>query len=277
MSASILNISSYHFKILDNLEELKKDFLEKGLELELKGTILIAPEGFNLFISAVPTSVYTFLKFFSEKLGICYETLDLKESWNEKIAFNRFLVRIKKEIIAFDKKFNFDYQAPYISAEDLEEKLDNKEEIVLIDTRNDYETYLGKFKNAFDPCIKTFKQFKESLSQLKHLKDKTIVTYCTGGIRCEKAAVYLKEEGFKNVFQLKGGILKYFEKTKADHYEGECFVFDKRVTLTKKLKASDKKLCYACRKPLSEIEFTSHHYIEGQSCPHCIKGVVNAN
>jgi UPF0176 protein len=273
-----VNVSGYCFHPLVELPQIKEQLLAKGLELELKGTILVAPEGLNVFLSAPAASIDEFLRFLCAKTQTQYDNFDFKFSWTKDIAFRRFLVRIKKEIIAFDRLYNAEYKAPYMTASTLEERLNNNEDIVLLDTRNDYETSLGKFRSAIDPGIKSFKEFKAAVNALTHLKNKTIVTYCTGGIRCEKAAVYLKEEGFDNVFQLKGGILKYFEETPADHYDGECFVFDKRVSVTSTLEPSDKKLCFACRMPLTQHEINSVSYVAGFSCPHCYKkGVVHAS
>jgi predicted sulfurtransferase len=272
-----LNVSGYCFHNLTALPKLKEELLNRGLTLNLKGTVLIAPEGINVFLSAHPSAVREFLSVLCALTNTNFENFDFKFSWTDHPAFNRFLVRIKKEIIAFDQSYNFEHRAPYITPQDLEQRLNKEESIVLLDTRNDYETCLGKFKSAIDPGIKSFKEFKDAVQELEHLKDETIVTYCTGGIRCEKAAVYLKEQGFKNVFQLQGGILRYFEETPAAHYEGECFVFDKRVSVTTKLEPSDKKMCFACRMPLIEKDFTAPTYVEGHSCPHCYKGVIHAN
>ncbi|NBW56667.1 sulfurtransferase [bacterium] len=273
----ILNVSGYHFCYLSDLPTLKDTLLQKGLQLSLKGTVLITPEGLNVFLSGTNDNVHEFINFLCATTHTHAESYDFKFSWTEKTTFNRFLIRVKKEVIAFDKMYNFEHKAPYISAQELEDKLDNNEDIVLIDTRNDYEVALGAFKNAIDPNIKSFKEFKNALNKLEHLKDKTIVTYCTGGVRCEKAAVFLKEEGFKDVFQLKGGILRYFEETPASHYDGECFVFDQRVSVTTKLSTSDKKLCFACRMPLTAKDLAANTYVEGQSCPYCFKGVLNAS
>lgn len=273
-----LNISGYCFKKLDDLNKIKTELLSLGQSLSIKGTILVSPEGLNVFLSGTEVEVNNILHKMFELTQTVFEQYDIKPSYSDEIAFNRFLVKIKKEIIAFDSIYNFDYQAPYISAKELEDLLDQgSEEVILIDTRNDYEVMLGTFKNAIDPNIKSFKEFKKVLPTLSQHKKKKIVTFCTGGIRCEKAAVYMKEHGFENVYQLRGGILKYFEDTKSNNYDGECFVFDKRVSLKSNLDVSDKTMCFVCRMPLTAEDLHTKEYVEGKSCPHCYQGVAHAS
>lgn len=269
---TFLNLSGYHFKPLENLPAVKALLLEKAEELSVKGTILLSPEGINLFLSGPENECTVLLNTVCENLNITQSDLELKPSWSDSIAFNRFLVRLKKEIIAFDSLYNHDHSAPYVSPTELEQWLsEDPENVVMLDTRNLYESRFGSFVNAVIPPIDTFKEFKPFCDTIDHLKDKKIVTFCTGGIRCEKAATFMKEKGFQNVFQLKGGILRYFEETQSQHYEGECFVFDKRVSLKPNLEISDKKVCYACRAPLTTEECAHEHYIEGVSCPYCFK------
>ncbi len=273
-----LNISGYCFKKLDDLNSIKTELSSFGKSLGIKGTILVSPEGLNVFLSGTETEVNSVLSKMFELTQTTFDQYDIKPSYSDDIAFNRFLVKIKKEIIAFDSLYNFDHRAPYISAQELEDLLDkNDEEVILIDTRNDYEVMLGTFKNAIDPNIKSFKEFKKILPALNEHKKKKIVTFCTGGIRCEKAAVYMKEQGFENVYQLRGGILKYFEDTKSNNYDGECFVFDKRVSLKPNLDVSDKRMCFVCRMPLTAADLDSHQYVEGKYCPHCYEGVAHAS
>jgi len=268
---SFLNLSGYHFTPLIDIAAIKETFIEKSQEVNIKGTVLLAPEGINLFISGPSEDCDSFIEKVCNTLHIEPSALELKPSWSENIAFNRFLVRLKKEIIAFDYEFNAEHQAPYVSAKELDSWLENSpEDVVLLDTRNRYETKFGAFSKAVIPLIDTFKEFKPFIETIQDLKGKKIVTYCTGGIRCEKAANFLKEQGFEDVYQLRGGILKYFEETQAANYDGECFVFDKRVSLKADLTLSDKKVCYACRSPLM-IEDCAHiAYQEGSSCPYCI-------
>jgi UPF0176 protein len=269
-SQEYLNISGYCFHALSDCPAIKKDLLENELIPCLRGTILLAPEGINLFISGEPATVRSFITTVCHRIGISSEALQMKESYSTGHSFNRFLIRLKKEIIAFDATFKVDETAPYIEPSELEALLDTApEKVMMIDTRNDYETDLGSFKNAFIPHIKSFKEFKNVASNLHHFQDKILVTFCTGGIRCEKATMYLKQLGFDNVLQLKGGILRYFEETAAKHYDGECFVFDKRVSLKPSLEVSDKKVCFACRHPLKPQDYNDPLYVAGTSCPYC--------
>jgi UPF0176 protein len=268
---SCLNLSGYHFTPLSNLTAIRESLLEKSQERNIKGTILLAPEGINLFISGATEDCEKFIDTICQTLGIQADNLELKPSWSENIAFNKFLVRLKKEIIAFDYEYQAEHQAPYVSAKELDSWLDrDNHDVVMLDTRNRYETKFGTFTNAVVPDIDTFKEFKHFVETMPDLKNKKIVTYCTGGIRCEKAATFLKEQGFEDVYQLKGGILKYFEETQASHYDGECFVFDKRVSLKSDLSLSDKKICYACRSPLTVEDCAQSSYQEARSCPNCI-------
>ncbi len=269
---SFLNLSGYHFKPLVNLEAIRNSFLEKSRELNIKGTVLLAPEGVNLFLSGLGDQCESFIDYVCSDLNIPSSDLELKPSWSDKVAFNRFLVRVKKEIIAFDYEFNHNNPAPYVSADELDSWLElSPEDVVLLDTRNRYETKFGTFVQAIVPAIDTFKEFKSFVDTIGDLKNKKIVTFCTGGIRCEKAATFLKEQGFEDVYQLKGGILKYFEETTARNYDGECFVFDRRVSLKTDLTTSDKAVCFSCRSPLTIEDCAHEHYALGHSCPYCFE------
>lgn len=265
-----LNISGYCFHPLSNREEIKSHFLNHPLSSELRGTILLAPEGINLFLSGLSEHVNTFLRDLCQHINLDIAALQIKESYSDEHSFNRFLIRLKKEIIAFDTDFKSEETAPYVEPQELEHWLDTQSDnIVMVDTRNDYEIELGTFKNAFAPQIKSFKEFKNVANDLGNFQDKILVTFCTGGIRCEKATMYLKKMGLKNVYQLKGGILRYFEETPAKHYDGECFVFDRRVSLKPNLETSDKKVCFACRHPLTPEDYNHPLYTPGESCPYC--------
>lgn len=265
-----LNISGYCFHNITNRQQIKDELLAGPLAESLKGTVLLAPEGVNLFLSGGPQEVHAFVNELCQRIGLEPESLQIKESYSSKHSFNRFLIRLKKEIIAFDAGFSPEETGEYIEPQELERWLDaKKDNVIMVDTRNDYETDLGSFKDAFIPHIKSFKEFKDIVPQLAEQQDKVLVTFCTGGIRCEKATMYLKHLGFKNVLQLKGGILRYFEETEAKHYDGECFVFDQRVSLKPNLEISDKKVCYACRQPLTVEDYNHPLYSEGEACPYC--------
>lgn len=207
-----------------------------------------------------------------------FSDMVFKESISNTQPFNRMLVRLKKEIIAFDMHFDPSKdQGKYVDPKTLKAWLDGKEDVVLLDTRNDYEVEMGSFSKALKPPMKSFKDFKQVVQDLDpSLKDKTIVTFCTGGVRCEKAAPYMEQQGFKNVYQIDGGILKYFEECGGDHWDGECFVFDQRVSVDPKLEQSNKKLCYRCRHPLTMEDQKDPHYVVDVSCPHCTEERASA-
>jgi UPF0176 protein len=262
-----VNISAYKFVDLleDKLVEYKHVLLGHAIELGVKGTILLSTEGINMFISAQRETIDQYLKLvetYNEFQGLPY-----KESVSVEQPFTRMLVRIKKEIISMgvDSVKPAHKTAPYISAEDFKRWYDEGKDMVVLDTRNDYEVQLGTFAGAQDLDIKTFRDFPTAVRQLPDaLKSKPVVTFCTGGIRCEKAADYMNTIGFEEVYQLDGGILKYFEKNGGSHYEGECFVFDKRVSVNSSLAETSVIQCYACRMPLS-----TEKQNEAKTCFYC--------
>lgn len=271
-SRKILNIAGYQFHPLapDKLKYLREYLTKWGNRHMLKGTILISKEGANLFLAGDPDHISGFMDKFRSISGLA--DFKYKESWSEDQPFTRFLVRIKKEIIAFgvDAINPIERTSPYIAPEKLKSLLDAGEDVVLLDTRNDYEVKVGTFEGATPIGVQNFTQFPDAVSRLdESLKEKTVVTFCTGGIRCEKAAPLLESRGFKKVFQLEGGILKYFEECGGAHYSGDCFVFDHRVALGPDLKETEVRQCYACRAVLLPEDYKSEHYVPGQSCPNC--------
>ena len=232
----ILNIAAYKFVSLDNLPKRRDQLKSRCSELALKGTILLAPEGINLFLAGAINNIAVF------KSELCGESafadIQFKDSFSDQQPFGKLLVKIKKEIIPFGvPQINPGEQpAERLSARTLKAWLDEGRDVVLLDTRNAFEVKRGTFKNARDFSINQFRDFpKASASADSSLKEKTVVTFCTGGIRCEKAAPFLQQQGFNNVFQLDGGILKYFEECGNAHFEGECFVFDERFALNSEL------------------------------------------
>lgn len=263
------NISGYAFKSLTNLEELKSKLKKICSDLSLKGSILISEEGINVFLAGLEHALDTF----SQQLpSLGLPKIEFKKSPSEAIPFKKLLIKIKPEIITVGRPDISPIRtpAPYIEPEVLKAWLDEGREVVLLDTRNDYEIYLGKFKDAIDCDIKNFHEFPEAIQKLDPaLKQKTIVTYCTGGIRCEKAAPILMEAGFTDVYQLEGGILQYFEDCQDAHYEGECFVFDKRIAVNSHLQETETVQCFACRMPVTPDAQESPHYKIGYSCPFC--------
>jgi UPF0176 protein len=237
---NILNIAAYKFVSLDRLPEQRDQLKVLCSELQLKGTILLALEGINLFLAGSLENIAAFkTKFRSDA---AFVDIQFKDSYSDQQPFGKLLVKIKQEIIPFGvPEINpAEQPAERLSARTLKAWLDEGRDVVLLDTRNEFEVKCGTFKNAQDFGIHQFRDFPAASARAdQSLKEKTIVTFCTGGIRCEKAAPFLSHQGFKNVFQLDGGILKYFEECGNAHFEGECFVFDERVALDANLKPAD--------------------------------------
>ena len=237
---SIINISAYRFVQLssDILPKLQISLKAKAKELGLKGTVLLSVEGINLFISGENDAISVFQNFLNTYSY--FLNLEFKKSFSNFQPFKKMLVKLKKEIISFgiDSINPAKYTAPYITPEMLNIWLENRPELVLLDTRNTFEVELGSFKNALNLDLKRFRDFPNAVKKLpEKLKRLPIVTFCTGGIRCEKAAVYLLENGYTEVYQLEGGILNYFEKCGENHFKGPCFVFDARESLTSNLES----------------------------------------
>jgi UPF0176 protein len=271
MTDQHLNIAGYKFVVLDDRDALRQPLKAQCDELGLKGTILISHEGINIFVAGPEQSIVAFRAYLSKDER--FADIDFKESYSEHQPFNRMNVRLKNEIISvgipnFDRVESMDGR---ILPKELHEKLLNGDEVVLLDTRNTYETRLGTFHNAIELDIDTFRAFPQAVSELEEsLKDKEIVMFCTGGVRCEKASVIMKDAGFANIKQLEGGILGYFEHVGGDYWDGECFVFDKRVALLPDLTETGTTICFACREPLTPKEQLHPAYVPGESCSYCI-------
>tara|TARA_B110000483_G_scaffold64732_1_gene80648 strand:- start:1733 stop:3532 length:1800 start_codon:yes stop_codon:yes gene_type:complete len=264
------NISCYKFAHLSDLKLLKAHLLAACKERNLKGTILLSLEGINLFIAGPRMPIDEVVAIIRAIPGL--EGLAPKYSESDHQPFNRMLVRLKKEIIAFgvDGIDPAVRTSPKLKATELKQWLDDGKPVTLLDTRNDYEVKLGTFKGAVTVGIDSFRDFPGAVAKLpEDLKDQPIVMFCTGGIRCEKAGPYMEREGFKEIYQLDGGILKYFEEVGADHYDGECFVFDQRVGVDPALRESESTQCYQCQTPLTAEEQDHPHYQPPNSCPHC--------
>jgi len=271
-SPAVLNIAAYKFAQLTALQPRRERLQALCRELELKGTILLSPEGINLFLSGQREALDTLLATLSSDSEI--GDLEVKKSISDHQPFNRMLVRLKKEIIAFGIE-GIDPVAkptPRIKARQLKQWLDQGRPCRLLDVRNDYEVRLGTFENSVPIGVDHFRNFPLAVEQLPDdWKQEPVVTFCTGGIRCEKAGPFLEQAGFENVYQLDGGILKYFEECGQEHFSGECFVFDKRTALDAELCETDTTLCYACQSPLTLEEQQSPHYVPSESCPYCFE------
>lgn len=236
MVQTITNITGYKFTTLERLPELREHLLQHCHANDLKGTILLAPEGINILLAGVESGVTAFLAIVKQDSR--FADMEFKYSYSETIPFKKMLVKIKKEIITFNVP-NLDpvnKTGKHLAPKELKKWIDENKDIVIIDARNQFEIDAGKFKNALSPYIEKFTEFPEAFKQMNIPKDKVIVTYCTGGIRCEKASAYIMDLGYESVYQIDGGILKYFEECGAAHYEGKCFVFDERIALNEELK-----------------------------------------
>jgi UPF0176 protein len=267
----IVNIAGYRFVDLNDRDELRQPFRFICEKLNLKGTILLSKNGINFFLAGNKKSIDSYIEFLeSDKRFI---NIPLKISYTDYQPFRRMLVRLKKEIISLglDEVRPAEFTAPNIKPQEFKNMLDNNEDILILDTRNDYETRVGLFENAIDLNLSTFRDFPEAISDLpEDYKTKQIVMYCTGGIRCEKASVVMMNAGFENVKQLEGGILGYFEETDGSYWNGDCFVFDQRVAVDTELNETEYSMCFACREPLTNKERRSNDYKFDSYCPYCV-------
>jgi UPF0176 protein len=273
-----VNIAAYKFITLDNLEALRGQYQVLCNELGLKGTVLLTPEGINMFVSGPREQIDQYLAWVRSDARLA--DLEVKESLSNEQSHKRMLVKIKKEIITMRMPLIKPElgRAPAVEAKTLKRWLDQGHDdagkpVVMIDTRNDFEVDVGTFTDTVDYRIKKFTEFPEVIAAHKDdFAGKTIVTFCTGGIRCEKAAIHMQDIGYDNVYQLEGGILKYFEEVGGDHYTGDCFVFDYRTALNPKLEPTETVQCFACRAVVTPRQQLSPAYVYGVSCPHCAMG-----
>jgi len=261
----------YHFVTLDDYQELRQPLYDFMIENHIRGTILLAKEGINGTVAGTQESItklHAWLRS-DERL----KELRTKESYDDSMPFYRTRVKLKKEIVTLGVA-GIDPNhivGTYVKPEDWNELISDPD-VVLVDTRNDYEVAIGTFKNAADPETETFRQFpayvKNNMDPSKHKK---VAMFCTGGIRCEKSTAYLKEQGFEEVYHLQGGILKYLEAVPEEEslWQGECFVFDNRVSVNHKLEKGSYDQCHACRLPITEDDKADDKYIKGVSCPSC--------
>ena len=261
----------YKFVTLDNFEALRQPLLDVMLQHDVKGTLLLASEGINGTVAGSRPGIDALLAWLQqdERLaGIVY-----KESYDESNPFYRTKVKLKKEIVTMGVEGIDPKQVvgTYVKPQDWNALISDPD-VVLVDTRNDYEVEVGTFKGAVDPNTKTFREFPQYVKDnMDPAKQKKVAMFCTGGIRCEKSTAYMKEQGFEEVYHLEGGILKYLEDVPAEEsmWEGECFVFDNRVTVDHQLEKGSYDQCHACRRPITETDKQSEKYTPGVSCHHC--------
>ena len=267
---AFVNVSAYKFVPIEDPAGLKQQWLPLSKSLSLKGTILLSVEGINMFVAGSEDSINTLLAEIASDER--FDDLPIKRSYSDYQPFNRMLIRLKKEIISMGVPTIVPSRktSPKISAAQLKQWLDEGKELTLFDTRNDYEVEIGTFKDALPIGIDHFRQFPEATKTLdESVKKKPVVMFCTGGIRCEKAGPLMEEQGFEEVYQLDGGILRYFEEVGGEHYDGECFVFDQRVAVDPELKETGTTQCFACQAVLTVEDQQSELFDPPKACPKC--------
>ena len=270
-SQKITICALYKFVRLDNYKDLQAPLLARMNELAVKGTLLLAAEGINGTISGSQAAIEKVLSFLAKHEGLA--DISHKESYADENPFHRTKVKLKKEIVTMGVEGIDPNQVvgTYVKPKDWNNLISDPD-VLLVDTRNDYEVEIGTFKGALNPDTETFREFpkyvEDNLDKTKHKK---VAMFCTGGIRCEKSTAYLKEQGFEEVYHLEGGILKYLEEVPSTEtmWQGECFVFDGRVAVDHELEQGKYDQCFACRFPLTEEEKQHKHYIKGVSCHRC--------
>lgn len=260
----------YHFINLPNYESIKPVLLDFCKSQELKGTILLAREGINSTISGSREAIDNLYQYLKNEIGI--KNLVYKESIHSLQPFRKMKVNLKKEIVALgiEDLDTENLKGDYIKPTEWDDFI-SRDDVILIDTRNKYETLLGSFEKAIDPQTRTFRQFprwvQDNMSDLD--KDQKIAMFCTGGVRCEKSTAYMKSLGFKNVYHLEGGILKYFEDTEAKKWHGSCFVFDERTALNKNLQTCEDLNCPSCNSPMDTDDIRAAATSKELNCINC--------
>ena len=261
----------YKFVQLDNYEALREPLRELLEANEVRGTLLLAKEGINGTVAGSREGIDAMLAWLAQQPGL--DNIGYKESYDEEMPFYRTKVKLKKEIVTMGVE-GIDPRkvvGTYVKPKDWNALISDPD-VVLIDTRNDYEYQIGTFDNAINPKTDTFREFPQYVEEnLDPKKNKKVAMFCTGGIRCEKSTAYLKEQGFDEVYHLEGGILKYLEEVPEEEtmWRGECFVFDNRVSVNHKLEKGEYDQCHACRMPITEEEKQDERFEQGVSCPHC--------
>ena len=261
----------YKFVTLKRFQDLRQPLLKVMEYNNIRGTLLLASEGINGTVAGHRKGIDVLLAWFEKDARL--SNMVTKESFEASNPFNRIKVKLKKEIVTMGVEGIDPKQVvgTYIKPKDWNALIADPD-VILIDTRNDYEVKVGTFEGAVNPHTTSFREFPEYVrDNLDSNTDKKVAMFCTGGIRCEKSTAYLKEQGFDEVYHLQGGILKYLEEVPEAEtmWQGECFVFDNRVTVNHQLEKGHYDQCHACRLPITKQEQSSDKYLEGISCPHC--------
>jgi len=270
-----VNIAAYKFITFDDTEAMRPRFQAVCQERKLRGTILLTPEGINMFLSGLPADIDAYLAWL--RADPRFADIEVKYSYSEEQSHKRMLVKIKNEIITMRMPLIKPElgRAPAVDPRTLKRWLDQGHDdagkpVVMVETRNDFEVDVGTFTNTVDYRITKFTEFPDVIAAHKEdFAGKTVVTFCTGGIRCEKAAIHMKEIGYDSVYQLDGGILKYFEEVGGAHYNGDCFVFDYRTALNPQLQPTETVQCFVCRAVVTPRQQLAPEYVYEVSCPHC--------
>jgi UPF0176 protein len=276
---SIVNLAAYKFVSIESTPDWREPLRARCEALGLRGTILLAPEGINLFLAGPREATDAFLDYLRHDALFAgkFTDLQVKESLSDQQPFGRMLVKLKREIITMHSPAIRPEagRAAAVDARTLKRWLDAGRDdsgrpVLMLDTRNAFEVDVGTFSNALDYRIDKFSEFPQRVAEHREdFEGKTVVSFCTGGIRCEKAAIHMKEVGIENVYQLEGGILKYFEEVGGAHYHGECFVFDYRTALNPALEPTATVQCFGCRAVVSTDAQRSPLYVPGKTCPAC--------
>ena len=264
----------YKFSSINDPESLHNEIRKSLKSLSISGTILVGEEGINGTISGTNSNIKKAIAFIQSIKG--FASLDIKYSESPKNPFIRLKIKLKKEIVTIgDRSINPNkIVGDYVDPKNWNSLIDDKDTI-LIDTRNDYEYSIGTFKNAINPKTVKFREFPKWVKNQNFTEDdkknKKVAMFCTGGIRCEKASSLMMKDGFENVHHLKGGILNYFQSVKNEDslWEGECFVFDDRVSVNQDLNVGTYDMCHGCRMPITEDDKKLKEFIKGVACPKC--------
>jgi UPF0176 protein len=269
--SKIVVAALYKFVSLPDYQELRQPLLDHCLAQGIKGTLLLASEGINGTVAGSRAAIDSLLTYLrgDERLA----TVSHKESFHEELPFYRMKVKLKKEIVTMGVE-GIDPRhvvGTYVKPQDWNALISDPD-VVLVDTRNDYEVELGTFKGAENPKTDSFREFPDYVANsMDPGKQKKVAMFCTGGIRCEKSTAFMKEQGFEEVYHLEGGILQYLEDVPESEslWQGECYVFDNRVAVDHQLERGSYDLCHGCRLPITEADKDSEKYIEGVTCPRC--------
>ncbi|MCX2981910.1 rhodanese-related sulfurtransferase [Halieaceae bacterium IMCC14734] len=269
--STIVVAALYKFVTLDDYEQLREPLLDVCLDAGVKGTLLLANEGINGTIAGSRAAIDIVLAYL--KRDVRFTDIGHKESFDDHLPFYRMKVKLKREIVTLgvpgvdpNKRVG-----TYVQPDDWNHIISDPD-VLVIDTRNDYEVGIGTFRGAVDPHTTSFREFPEYVrNNIEPGKQKKVAMFCTGGIRCEKASAFMLEEGFQEVYHLQGGILKYLEEVPQAEslWEGECFVFDNRVSVNHQLEKGEYDQCHGCRRPITQQDKMSELYQRGVCCPHC--------